>query len=127
MSGGFELVYRTGFRANGDRQWYVVGPHGAIEAWHFADRRELGGVEVHSRVPMYDDAPEPTTDDCLILRGPCWSDGSSMVWRDRWQHYAYDGSDMRALLAGRYAADFAGKPIPSTSDDGPFLRELGAI
>jgi hypothetical protein len=70
--------------------WYVVGPAGAV---HFHCTRNedsfgerSGGVEFHYREdtkPGYlNDASHH--EDCWILRGACWHDGTSVWASDYW-------------------------------------------
>lgn len=64
----------------------VVGPKGAVHYWHqqreatyYDDRTRYGGVEVHWRQkPEWASSDEPDRDDCWLLGGPCWHDGSSL-------------------------------------------------
>lgn len=64
--------------------WSVVGPAGGVHIWAQAapdgftwEDRYYGGVEVHSRTPMYGDGP-PHHEKCWLLDAPCWRDGSSL-------------------------------------------------
>lgn len=60
----------------------VVGPLGAIHYWHqqsadkspWMGRDKFGGVESHSR----DGHGVPDQENCWLLEGPCWHDGSSL-------------------------------------------------
>lgn len=60
---------------------------GAVELWQAATVGRasdgVGGVEIHSPVQLHDDEPEPDMSRCSILDGPCWSEGSSIVFSER--------------------------------------------
>ena len=47
-------------------------------AWH-------GGIEIHYRnPPSWSNGCAPTSDDCWLLKCPCWHDGSSLEVDERW-------------------------------------------
>lgn len=67
-----------------EKRWILVGTEGAVD-FHvshaiaqFAYLGRTGGIEEHhrSRVPYMDE--KPSHDNCWILNGPCWHDGSSL-------------------------------------------------
>ena len=75
--------------------WAVVGKHGAIEFWMFSDdhlkglglsTRSLGGVETHQRTPFEYSQSQGTPDheECPVLDGPCWHDGTSLWASEHW-------------------------------------------
>lgn len=75
----------------GDRRIALIcsDDRGAVELWTCEGymnstnpiHRSLGGVEIHSRRPLYDFAPEPSFTDCEIVPdGRCWADGSSLAY-----------------------------------------------
>lgn len=66
----------------------VVGERGGI---HFHMKPEqpkqgnidgYGGIEMHSRTPQY--SGQTPGDDCWLLKGKCWHDGSSLQARETW-------------------------------------------
>jgi len=70
--------------------WTCIGAHGALHL-HIHDAqcdkygRYSGGIEIHYRTPpehMADDAP--SSDDCWLLKCPCWHDGSSLQATEDW-------------------------------------------
>lgn len=72
--------------------WALVGPDGGIHIWarpvspdrqSFREERFIGGVEVHYRKqPSWADA-EPHHEDCWLIGGPCWHDGTSLYFSER--------------------------------------------
>jgi len=71
---------------HGERIWACVGRAGAV---HISIRPStlrrsdgedafIGGLEVHSRKPFSYSDPEPDHNDCWLLKGPCWHDGTSL-------------------------------------------------
>lgn len=82
--------------------WSVVGQAGGVNIWaHPSAGRSwadefYGGVEVHSRKPMYGDSA-PSHDECWLIGGPCWHDGSSL----------YFSEHIEPMLRGRNG-DFSG-------------------
>lgn len=85
--------------------WSVVGAKGGIHltindngesASHQWDRYS-GGLEVHWRTPpeyKKDDAPDH--DNCWLLNGPCWRDGSSLEASERWIPFWIAGKHLPA-------------------------------
>lgn len=67
-------------------------------------REPHGGIEFHSRSP-WPSSPDsaPDHDQCWLLKGPCWHDGSSLqaseYWIPRWQRDPNDHEGMFAALA----------------------------
>lgn len=59
----------------------VVDEVGGIHFWTQLSRSEICGIEQHGRKPLYDwsDPKVPDNNDCWLLGGPCWHDGSSLV------------------------------------------------
>ncbi|PZQ99178.1 MAG: hypothetical protein DI533_00270 [Cereibacter sphaeroides] len=81
-------AYEEPKESNVRHLWSVVGPLGGIHIWAASspagfDREEkyYGGVEVHSRKPMYG-ATEPSHQECWLLGGPCWHDGTSLYFSE---------------------------------------------
>jgi len=88
-----ELTY--GYEAHYGRHiWFVKGEYGAVHVWaqrhtddiikQFGDRY-FGGIECHSRVPMYEG--QGSHDDCWLLKGPCYHDGSSLQFSEQIEPY----------------------------------------
>ena len=76
---------------DGRHTWSVVGPLGGVHIWaqsanadHSDPDRErfCGGIEVPSRKPTYE-ADTPSHDECWLIGGPCWHDGSSLYFSER--------------------------------------------
>lgn len=110
---------------NGNRVGIVAqDARGAVEVWHelfdldsmtmSPEARALladgiGGVEVHSRRPMFG-LDDPNIPDCDILGGPCWTDGSSLAWRETFAPMVHRGDAAGVLreLADWHRAHFGG-------------------
>lgn len=65
--------------------------------------REIGGrllapfgFEVHKGSPLYERFQDPSHEDCTILGGKCWHDGSSLAATEFFEWW--DGSDEWAFL-----------------------------
>ena len=73
--------------------WSLVGPEGGVHIWarrnddEFAERfgaRFIGGIEVHRRAPSEWQSDYPSShDDCWLIGGPCWHDGTSLYFSER--------------------------------------------
>lgn len=71
--------------------WSSVGAQGAMHL-HISDcgeeherkygERYSGGIEIHYRTPPSNRAPDH--DQCWLLKGPCWHDGSSLAATEHW-------------------------------------------
>jgi hypothetical protein len=73
--------------------WWIKGAHGGVHIWAKASHLEgwpsewIGGVEVHlAQCP--DDGgwfkpDQPSQEDCWLLDGPCWHDGTSLYFSER--------------------------------------------
>jgi len=73
--------------------WTVVGEKGALHLWAeksascYAFNRcgWFGGLEIHRTEPSeYQKNDPPHHEDCWLLCGPCWHDGSSLVFDEVW-------------------------------------------
>lgn len=65
--------------------WCVIGDKGAIHVWCTALDVTLGGIEIHSREPLYDghwSSDEP----CWLIGCKCYHDGSSLQYIERIRH-----------------------------------------
>ncbi len=99
-----ELVYN--YEAKGGdhprHTWSVVGPAGGVHIWAspITDRRWgkqfYGGVEVHSRTPMYGDE-KPSHDECWLIGGPCWHDGTSLYFSENIEPMLRDRADFEPV------------------------------
>jgi len=71
-------------------EWYVKGAAGAVSVWARTTpaiprypAEWMGGCEMHSSKPLpYSDATRPDHEQCNILNGPCWHDGSSLYFSE---------------------------------------------
>lgn len=87
-----KLTRRHEIRPNGEQHYVVIGEDGAIH-FHLMESSEdpkkafgeryWGGVEVHSKKQMYDHGEKPASENCWILGGQCWHDGSSLMATER--------------------------------------------
>ena len=92
-----------------DMTFYLVKDNRAIQfmlytGWHLPHVREEGkrkgwknkplpaDLGYHSPVPMYED-DLPITDDCHVIEGPCYYDGSSLAADDVFEILVSEGSD----------------------------------
>lgn len=73
--------------------WWLRGPKGGVHLWGtflLNDERSsswmdnpYGGVEVHRPHKSYDFQPdEPPIEDCWLIGGPCWPDGTSLYFSE---------------------------------------------
>lgn len=93
----------------------VVGERGGMHFWFHedSDGEKHGGIEQHSRKPMYDWDRAPSNDKCWLLDGPCWHDGSSLqaeeFWIPLYNATASRGGSFEAIflaLEGEYRRQF---------------------
>lgn len=110
----FICEYKYNNRGGAERHmWTCVGRHGAVHL-HVSgpfDSRYSGGFEIHYRVPpdsMKDEAP--SHEDCWLLHGACWHDGTSLyaseVLIPFWLSDRHDHERMFELLQREYAVWF---------------------
>lgn len=66
-------------------QWLVIGEKGAIQLWCFSRDVTGGGIEIHSREPLFE-GHEPTKGDCWVTGCKCYADGSSLQYSERLRH-----------------------------------------
>lgn len=72
--------------------WCVVTARGGVHVWASqykpskdAPPEYTGGIEVHYRTPpSYMADQPPSHDECFLLKAPCWHDGSSLQFEERW-------------------------------------------
>jgi hypothetical protein len=83
-----EKLRRVISHNNGKLNWAVVGEQGAIHIWCDPAFMGIGGFEVHSRLPMFDD--HVPGQDCWLLNGTCHHDGSSLAYLERWRYRVAD-------------------------------------
>jgi hypothetical protein len=116
------LRFRSHRQPGNPKRFAIVGynERGAIELWSepnngrvqaITGEPSMGGIETHSPRQLYDFSPEPTREDCLILGGPCWADGSSLAYRDRVLPLLAVG-DSAAIL--QLIADWHASHFPTT-------------
>lgn len=86
--------------------WAVVGDQGAMHFWceYIAlVNRHVGGIEVHYRESHEHAEGPPDNEDCWLLKGPCWHDGSSLwaeeYWIPMWKRGASHGEILNRLAA----------------------------
>lgn len=94
--------------------WCVIGEKGAIHIWCMASDFTLGGIEMHSKEPQYEN--HDSRDDCWLI-GKCYHDGSGLQYTERIRFYIGRtfmeesfGSNSQdvlwRLLAGEYNSRF---------------------
>ncbi len=66
-------------------QWLVIGEKGAIHLWCSSRDMTGGGIEIHSREPLFE-GHEPTKGDCWVTGCKCYADGSSLQYSERLRH-----------------------------------------
>lgn len=91
-----KLAYRYTFEEK-THIWSLAGPDGGVHIWAteapdeqsqemsaLFGERFFGGVECHYRSPPYEgySHDKPSHDDCWLIGGPCWHDGSSLYFRE---------------------------------------------
>lgn len=110
--------------------WTLVGPSGAVHAWAEPtpdDHRNrwgesyYGGIEMHSPKRLYDWGDgKPSHDECWLLKGPCWHDGSSLQFSEQIEPFIRHaeqpfGSHVHeyiySLLHDRYQAWFKAEEV----------------
>lgn len=71
--------------------WTLKGPNGAIHVWaaeHSKDlasrfsERYYGGVETHSPTQLYGSDTQSSHENCWLLGGPCYHDGTSLYFSE---------------------------------------------
>lgn len=70
--------------------WSAKDERGGVHIWAritagFANYGPewIGGCEHHSPVRREYDSEQPSHDDCWLLGGPCWHDGSSLMFSEQ--------------------------------------------
>ena len=114
---------------SGTSRYAVIGPKGAAEFWYFnGDYTEttppvslrpsflgvLGGVEQHSKTPLYVD--QTMTTSCALTDDHCFHDGTTS-WADAWHKLlVHSGSEaVYAQLEILYSHWFDDGPAPDIS------------
>lgn len=119
------MAIKYGYDKKGDRHfWFAKGDMGAAHIWavqHDPKRaasygeKYWGGIECHSPKPIYEHSEEskPHHDNCWLLEGPCWHDGSSLQFSDEIEPMLRDCECVRemdeylfGILRDRYHAWF---------------------
>lgn len=95
-------------------KWSVVGKDGGVHVWATDNRDKYpngyefeglyGGIECHRRKPAdYQEGREADFDNCWLLRGPCWCDGSSLQFEEECKNDYY----VDAMESGDYEPFFS--------------------
>lgn len=84
---------------------------GAVELWEAGRNTTygpIGGIEVHSRKPVYD-GQEPMEECSILHGGECYCDGSSLAYFEQAKPLieAGDSASLLALLARWHQSHFA--------------------
>lgn len=92
----YELCFNFGIKKH---IWSVVNAAGGIHL-HISQHGEsvYGGLELHSRTPLYGSDRAPTGENCWLIGGPCWHDGSSLAAEEYWIPLWKSGADHEAIL-----------------------------
>ena len=93
-----------------EKRWIVVGTLGAIDFHYSHAHLEVtrrfgvaGGVEFHYRAaPEYMESDEPSHDQCWILGGRCWHDGTSLWASEYWIPLLQSGGEAAIWHALEY-------------------------
>jgi hypothetical protein len=104
--------------------WFIKGAEGGIHVWakrypdDIAERlgeRYFGGIECHSKEPTYE-GQTCSYDDCWLLNGPCFHDGSSLQFSEQIEPYLPRNNEsmnpenqlIHSILHDRYTSWFEG-------------------
>ena len=84
-----------------------ISDYGEDHLKQYNTDRYGGGLEIHYRQPPnYMRVDAPSTDDCWLLKCPCWHDGSSLqaseLWIPRWLFDKNNHDGMFLGLRRRY-------------------------
>jgi len=112
----YEYTTRLGYAYH---VWTLVGAKGGLHL-HINDRgkddkygRYSGGIEIHYRTPPEYMSNQPPSQDCHVLKAPCWHDGSSLQaterWIPIWQSHPHDHDAMFRSLSVEADHHFAGQ------------------
>lgn len=96
LDGGVQMTlvydhkYITRDNGRGRHIWSVAGEAGGVHIWaedtpkspFNQGERFFGGVEVHSKAPMYDGQPVGHN-HCWLTDGPCYHDGTSLYFAEK--------------------------------------------
>lgn len=104
--------------------WSLIGRHGGVHAHmrrYNEEETPSGGIELHYRTPPdYMDDQAPTHQDCWLLNGPCWHDGSSLAiesYIDSMDYCCNNPERMWDVLIGVYEEHFGCFSIREMSDE----------
>ena len=112
----FSYKYEPRFGAN-YHTWICIGGQGALHLHisgphHYEDRDNWSaGLEIHRRQPWPSSLHDaPTHDECWVLKGPCWQDGTTQYAMEhflpRWQLAQNDHEQMFGMLGVEYKRQF---------------------
>lgn len=103
---GFRYQYRMFPQFGSVKHYYeIVGERGAIH-FHVTEHEDhkftgqySAGLECHYRFcPSWKKGHAPDHDDCPLLHGICWHDGTSLYAQETLLHF-FDGKDHVSMFA----------------------------
>lgn len=115
----FKYEYSKSYGSKATHIWSIIGKHGAmhlhINNYSYSENLEKdtysGGLETHYRSPpdyMANDAP--SSDNCWLLKSPCWHDGTSLYVEEHlipfWLQSPHDHDRMFDKLKENYYNTF---------------------
>ena len=116
---GFTFTYQPPTEENPRHIWSLAGPLGGIHIHateaqkeiRFMGEKFIGGIEVHSRTPMYSE--HKGHENCWLIGGTCYHDGSSLYFSEyiepRLRYQPFDEGThgtMSAILHDWYRSHF---------------------
>ena len=70
--------------------WSLKGGRGGVHIWARTSKLPgwptewFGGCECHTpHTPEHDPQAAPSHEECWLLKGPCWHDGSSLMFNEQ--------------------------------------------
>ena len=101
------LQFEFGTRPHGAPNLIAKNEHGAIELWQM---QGIGGVEIHSPKPLGNGDDNDGNDSCYVLDTPCWHDGSSLEYVEKFAPLlnAGDSAAILRLLADWHRTELGG-------------------
>lgn len=116
--------YRYRARPGGypEHIWTCIGRWGAMH-FHVTDlgadykhgERYSGGLETHARKPLdYQNDQAPSHEECWLIGGPCWSDGTSLYAHEKlipfWLVEPHNHERIFRMLEREYEEHFNPRP-----------------